>query len=195
MSPASFPPTLPLPWRPLPSAGSPWTGFPGFAGTTGRSDASPSVSPRSSRCAAIPALRPCSLPATGTRHAGYGVWSPVPQPAFRAGDDEDSQVPEGPFCGRAPFFDPGEPATSGHPTLPCCLPESERRRHSQLMTVFGAQSRGLSAPCLRFAVSITLHHARLGSGRWPAFSGRDSIPAGSQREVSGYVITFPLSQA
>jgi hypothetical protein len=38
-------------------------------------------------------------------------------------------------------------------------------------------------------------HARLASGWWPAFPGRDWLPAGPLRKVSGYLITFPLSQA
>ena len=36
--------------------------------------------------------------------------------------------------------------------------------------------------------------ARLASGRWPAFAGREWVPAGPLREVSGYVIALLLSQ-
>ncbi len=180
----------------LPSLhGVSWTGFPRFPGTTERSDASSSISQRSRCRAAIPALRPCSLPATGTHRPGYGVWSPVPRPVSWAGDDEASQVPGGPHADMPRFSDPGEPAAPGHPVLPCCLPVCERRRRSRLMTGFGARSRGLSAPCLRFATSVALGHARLGSGWWPALARRDWLPAGSLREVSDYVIVFLLSQA
>jgi len=45
---------------------------------------------------------------------------------------------------------------------------------------YGAQSHGLLAPCVRFAVQVTRYHATLGSGRWPSFAGRGWLPAGFQ---------------
>jgi hypothetical protein len=40
---------------------------------------------------------------------------------------------------------------------------------------FGAQSHGLGTRCLRFAVGVASPHARLASGCWLGFAGRDSL--------------------
>jgi hypothetical protein len=41
---------------------------------------------------------------------------------------------------------------------------------------FEAPSHGLNAPCVRFAESVTLPHATLGTGCWPALPGRIAYP-------------------
>jgi len=40
---------------------------------------------------------------------------------------------------------------------------------------FGARSHGIGTRCLRFAVEVSLPHARLASGCWPSSAGRDSL--------------------
>src|SRR5271157_3852175 len=40
---------------------------------------------------------------------------------------------------------------------------------------FGARSHGIGTRCLRFAMEVARHHARLASGCWPSFAGRDSL--------------------
>ncbi len=49
---------------------------------------------------------------------------------------------------------------------------------------FGARSHSVRSGCLRFAVEVTRHHARLASGCWPSSTGRDWLPAGFLQKVS-----------
>ena len=44
---------------------------------------------------------------------------------------------------------------------------------------FEAQSQSVGSRCLRFAVEVTRHHARLASGCGPGSAGRDWFPLGS----------------
>ena len=71
------------------------------------------------------------------------------------GDDEASRVPGKPTRTHATRSDPGEVAASTASQMRRCdLPSNARRRPSQTMH-FGAQSRGLRAPCERFAPWVT----------------------------------------
>lgn len=102
--------------HPLPSAGFPRRGFPGFHGTTGCSDAPPPFRPRFLSFAwpyhASAAIFVCwprrhsRRAATATRWA-RGFRGPVSPSGHRRGDDGDSQVPGGPCCVHALAFDPG----------------------------------------------------------------------------------------
>ena len=61
---------------------------------------------------------------------------------------------------------------------------------------FEAQSHGFRTGCLRFAVSVTTHHARLASGRWSNATRRGSHPQGHcQRFQIQLHFIFPLRQA
>jgi hypothetical protein len=71
--------------------------------------------------------------------------------------------------------------------LPRCLaasrhvdvaPALQNDEGSSNMLDFGAQSRGLSTRCLRFAARLTTDHARLACSWWPTFAARDWLPAG-----------------
>ena len=71
------------------------------------------------------------------------------------GDDEASRVPGKPTRTHAMRSDPGEvAAATASETRRDNLPSNARRRPSQTMH-FGAQSRGLRAPCERFAPWVT----------------------------------------
>jgi hypothetical protein len=50
--------------------------------------------------------------------------------------------------------------------------------------------QALPARCLRFVDGVAPAHARLASGCWPSSTGRDWLPAGFQRKVSGLLLTF-----
>jgi hypothetical protein len=80
---------------------------------------------------------------------------------------------------------PVGPSGQAIATFGFCLPLGERRRPPRL-DAFEAQSHGPGTPCLRFAESVTLPHARLGSGCWPALpDGACFLPAGFHCKVSG----------
>jgi hypothetical protein len=55
-------------------------------------------------------------------------------------------------------------------------PRIKPQRRLSTLANFGAQSHGIWPGCLRFAVEVTRHHARLASGHWPPATGRDSNP-------------------
>ena len=68
VSPTSFPHSVPLPRRPLPSTGSLRDRFPGFLGTMSRSDSPPSVPVGSFPRPAVPSRAPCFAPNTGKHY-------------------------------------------------------------------------------------------------------------------------------
>jgi len=59
---------------------------------------------------------------------------------------------------------------------------------------FEAQSHSVWSRCLRFAVEVTRHHARLASGCWPGSAGRGWLPAGFRWKVSHFEMIL-LSRA
>ena len=85
-----------------------------------------------------------------------GLVSRCPPPGgLYDGDDEASRVPGKPTRTHATRSDPGEGAAStASETRRDDLPSNARRRPSHSMHV-GAQSRGLRAPCERFAPGVT----------------------------------------
>ena len=91
---------------------------------------------------------------------------------------------------------PGEVAAStASETRRDDLPSNARRRPSHSMH-FGAQSRGLRAPCERFAPWVTPQaHASLGSGWRPTWAGWDWIPTGfrTRFQRSHHGILSPLT--
>ena len=179
-----FPPNGSATRRPLPSAGSPRVGFPGFHGTMERSDSLP-PSRRASLCFAwrYHDGRRCFAPAGPERVTGRpGLGNPVPHPDVHRGGCRASQVPGEPCCAYALFFDPG--GTEHTRPLRCvgAAPVlTKPKAHRGL--ALGAQSHGLGTGCLRFAAVVTGRHARLASGCWPGSTGWDWLPTGFQREV------------
>ena len=135
-----------------------WAQFPRFGGTLRHSDSSPSIPPRfvafarryhPSTCSSL--RRTPGAPSTAS-----GLVSRCPRPGgLYDGDDEASRVPGKPTRTHATRSDPGEVAAStASETRRDDLPSNARRRPSHSMHV-GAQSRGLRAPCERFAPGVT----------------------------------------
>ena len=92
----------------------------------------------------------------GATSTASGVVSRCPRPGgLYDGDDETSRVPGKPTRTHTTRSDPGEVAAStASETRRDDLPSNARRRPSHSMH-FGAQSRGLRAPCERFAPWVT----------------------------------------
>ena len=122
------------------------------------SDSSPSIPPRFVAFARRYHPSTCgSLRRTpGATSTASGLVSRCPPPGnLYDGDDEASRVPGKPTRTHATRSDPGEVAASTASEMRRAnLPSNARRRPSQTMH-FGAQSRGLRAPCERFAPWVT----------------------------------------
>ena len=122
------------------------------------SDASPPIPPRFVAFARRYHPSTCgSLRRTpGATSTASGLVSRCPRPGgLYDGDDEASQVPGKPTRTHATRSDPGEVAAStASETRRDDLPSNARRRPSHSMH-FGAQLRGLRAPCERFAPWVT----------------------------------------
>src|SRR5712671_6791131 len=148
-----FPPSRPTTRRPLPSPGSPWSGFPCFAGTTRRSD--------------FPSFFPPCFVAFAWRYHSSRLFSFLPKARRRPRDQELSvlAVPRRQLfkkwkrrdlpgswrtqCAFAVFSDPGRTDASGLLDAPTRPPFRQRRR-LQARGNFGAQSHGFGTGCLRF---------------------------------------------
>ena len=122
------------------------------------SDSSPPIPPRFVAFARRYHPSTCgSLRRTpGATSTASGLVSRCPRPGgLYDGDDEASRVPGKPTRTHATRFDPGKVAAStASQKRRCGLPSNARRRPSHSMH-FGAQSRGLRAPCERFAPWVT----------------------------------------
>ena len=159
-------------------------------GITGRMSAPPETS--------SPEVCSFRLPLTtpGATSTASGLVSRCPRPGgLYDGDDEASRVPGKPTRTHATRSDSGEVAAfTASETRRDDLPSNTRRRPSHSMH-FGAQSRGLRAPCERFAPWVTQAHASLGSGWRPTLAGWDWIPTGFRTRFrrSHHVILSPLT--
>ena len=122
------------------------------------SDSSPPIPPRFVAFARRYHPSTCgSLRRTpGATSTASGLVSRCPRPGgLKDGDDEASRVPGKPTRTHATRSDPGEVAAStASETRRDDLPSNARRRPSHSMH-FGAQLRGLRAPCERFAPWVT----------------------------------------
>ena len=134
------------------------------------------------------------VPADARRSScGPGVVNRTPHHRFIDGGDRTSQVPGGPHYKRALLFDPGGTSALGHYRA-SMSPSAFSTASAPARTVIS----GLNHTARSLAVyasqgGLPHHHARLASGWLASLSGRDWLPAGSQRKVSGHSI--PLSQA
>ena len=163
------------------------------------SDSSPPIPPRFVAFARRYHPSTCgSLRRTpGATSTASGLVSRCPRPGgLYDGDDEASRVPGKPTRTHATRSDPGEVAAStASETRRDDLPSNARRRPSHSVH-FGAQSRGLRAPCERFAPWVTPQaHASLGSGWRPTLAGWDWIPTGFRTRFrrSHHGILSPLT--
>mgnify|MGYP003542920247 CR=1 FL=1 len=126
--------------RPLPSAGSPWGGFAGLAGTMRRSDPLLPVPPCSVVLRpTVPRVRLWFAPRGPTPAAGLGLsGAAAPRRLRGPGSNRVSHVPGEPLCLYARVFDPGatdRPGQNGRPARP---PTWQRRRLAATSNDFGA---------------------------------------------------------
>ena len=179
VSPTSFPHSVPLPRRPLPSTGSLRARFPGFLGTMSRSDSPPSVPVGSFPRPAVPSRAPCFAPAIGEAlpmtDQGFGL--PAPLPAFSGWRRWGLPGSWRTFDRMPCFYDSGGPAVPGHSSIgDVAFPlHVQGRRPRKVISELSTQ------PTISLS---TLHPfgyprgARLASGWRPPLAGRDSYPQG-----------------
>jgi len=90
---------------------------------------------------------------------------------------------------------PAEPLNQAIAALRCCLPSIKRRRLPHFDD-FGAPSRGLPAPRLRFAAWVTPAPRKTRFRLLASFAGGDWLLPGSLCKVSDLLCRiFPLTQA
>ncbi len=123
------------------------------------------------------------------------AWDCLPdsQTGFVDGGDRTSQVPGGPHYVRAVLSDPGRTSALGHyraSVLSCALYTASTPAKAIFRGSITRPAHSLST--LRRVDCSTATQDSLPVG-WPALSGWDSIPTGSQRKVSDPL--FLLSQA
>jgi hypothetical protein len=179
---------------PLPSTGSPRLEFPRFAGTIGRYDSWPHLSPHSvSFARQYHAWFARSLPAAANRGAGPGVGHPVSPPGILVVDAPGLTRSWGILlCSCHALRPRQDPRT--RPYSPRTRPPHPRRVKARCIANFEALSHGFGTRCLRLVRTVQpqLHRSHLASRktrfRLPASStGRDWLPAGFHRKVSDHV--------
>jgi hypothetical protein len=197
-APAMFPSNGPVTRCPLPSAGSPLVRFPGPVGSMGHSD---SLSP--SRLASwwfarrYRVVRLRFAPAGPARvTGGPGVSHPVPHPDLHRGGCQGVPSSWGARRAYAVFLRPRRDRRTRPYSAPTRPPLRQKRKLTA-STGLGAQSHGVGAGCLRFAVAIAGPHARLASGCRPGSTGWGWLPTGLRRKVLKVWSLHPrlLSQA
>jgi hypothetical protein len=114
-----------------------------------------------------------------------GLLTGLPHTGFIDGGDRTSQVPGEPHYERALLFDSGGTSALGHyhalmlpsafstASAPARTVISELNHTARSLAVYASQD------------GLPHHHARLASGWLAGLSGRDWVPAGFQRKVSG----------
>lgn len=131
---------------------------------------------------AVPRGHPVRLlVAAGGCAAAIGCFGRVASGLLHVESADASQVPGEPQCMRAPLFDPGGTPASGRCdafVLPRC-PELPRLPRSLLFR--GSVTRPTCSLSTLRGEGSPQRHARLASGWWPAFAGRDWLPAGFLR--------------
>ena len=124
---------------------------------------------------AVPSFRSVGRQTRTT--AAWSLWVAGLRSARVRGENRTSQVPGGPSV-RVPRSstptDPQCPTIFNTRVLPSALPKAS----ASAIEHFGAQSRGPSTRCLRFAARVTQRHARLASGCWSALPGGVRYPQG-----------------
>ena len=127
---------------------------------------------------ALPRLTRLSLPGdAGAISPRPGVCTGFPLRSCR-GSVWASQVPGGPSCARAPFFDPGE-ARNQAIFSSSLLPSADvtaSAPHDGFISRLNHAARALAIYASQ--PGLPRHHAKLASGWWPPFTGRGLNPQG-----------------
>lgn len=177
--------------------------FPVLAGTMGHSDSPPSIPPRfvafAGRYRFVPVVRSRGVRALSSTSLDV-LFSRRPTRRFerrRRGLPGSWGIPGvGLPCSQTP----AELRAPGHTALECC------RRGRQIDGLGKTPFSRLIPLAFPLAVYASQHplpsvHARLASGWWPTFTGRDSDPQGSLSKGFRMMVdrvsrsSFPLSQA
>jgi hypothetical protein len=153
----------------------------------------PVAPPAALRCLrlAVPRMGSLFAPRRGEPAClGPGLGHPVARPGLLRGDDRASQVPGHPPCTHAPLSDPGGISVPGHSrhldaAFRCC---DDVGFHAYQLS--GLYHAACALPVYASQRRLPERHATLGSGWWPAFAGRDWLPAGMLR---GFLSSLPTS--
>jgi len=195
MSRPSFPPTIPAIRHRLPSTGSSGASSP--ASRVLRSAPTPC---RPSGRTSLPSLGRTALGSLVAPRRGRarlpGSWALVTRcpPGFGA----ETTGPPG-FLGSPTAHMPrsSTAAEGGAPRPDGAPPAAFRNLNGVGLRKdpsYAAPSRGLCAPCARFAAPVTRRHATPGSRCWLGVAGRDSHPPGSEKKFPAYVMPSPPSR-
>ena len=195
--PSSCPPAVPCSGAPFAPQGPPGE-FPCFSTTMRHSDFPSLVSRGFLLIPVIPPMHPLFAPGRiDAPHHRAGVIScrGFPNRVSVSGRNGTSQVPGEPPCTHAPLSDPGgtfQPGRLGSPVLPSAFWTAS----ASTLRYFGALSRGLSAPCLRFAARVAPVPRKTRFRLSASFAGGVWLLPGFLREVSDSLRhIFLLAQA
>jgi hypothetical protein len=149
--------------------------FPSFDATMGCSDSLPFLSPPF--VAFGWRYHPCAVfaPSGRARDRGLrGVDVPVPEPEMSVETAGSLRFPSDPHVPAPCSWTPVGPRAPSHYGA-SARPPLVSTTVAPASEDFGARSHGIGTRCLRFAVEVTRHRARLASGCWLGSAGRDSF--------------------
>src|SRR6266496_4346693 len=119
-----------------------------------------------------------------------------PRPETQDGDDRASQVPGRPPCPHALLLDPGGTSAPGHLRhLSVAFRLSATASASTTAPISGLNHTAYELAVYASCATLAAAHARLASGCWPTFAGRECLPAGSRKKVSKMSSTFYISSS
>src|SRR6266542_2647440 len=119
-----------------------------------------------------------------------------PRPETQDGDDWASQVPGRPPCPHALLLDPGGTSAPGHlRRLSVAFRLSATASASTTAPISGLNHTAYELAVYASCATLAADHARLASGCWPTFAGRECLPAGSRKKVSKMSSTFDISSS
>src|SRR6266496_2177212 len=119
-----------------------------------------------------------------------------PRPETQDGDDRASQVPGRPPCPHALLLDPGGTSAPGHLRhLSVAFRLSATASASTTAPISGLNHTAYELAVYASCATLAADHARLASGCWPTFAGRECLPAGPRKKVSKMSSTFYISSS
>lgn len=158
----------------------------------------PNVPPAALRCLrlAVPAGTPVFAPCCPTSAARPGALQLATPRQISAGDAGISQVPGEPSCTFALALDPGRTIPPSHSEFRCC-PRSFHDEGSRKSHISRLDPTALALAVYASPRRLPKQDARLASGCWLDFAGRDWLPSEFERSVSedATYIFIPLPQA
>jgi hypothetical protein len=113
---------------------------------------------------------------------GFAVWQP-PRQRFSRWSRRASQVPGGPRCACAVFFDPGGTGPPGRNRVVRRGPRADKTEGSPRVGISGLHSTAWTLAVYASSGGLPHRDARLASGCWPGSTGWDWLPTRSLRKV------------